>query len=180
MESEIIEVVDKNGEVIMRTRRSTAYKKGLLHKAVNMLIFNKRNKMYMQQRSKNKSSFPLFWDISASEHVKPGESYENAAQRGLKEELSILTKIRKIRQKHIQRSEYFKNGKKIIEHELVELYKGTFDGKIQIDKSEVKDGKFVFLKSLKSQIRLKKIKLTPWALDEIQFLLKNLKTLKLL
>ena len=178
MESEIIEAVNSKGQVIGRVRRSTVYQKGILHKAVNIIVFNKDKELYIQQRSKTKTSFPFFWDISASEHVTIGETYKQAALRGLKEELSIKVKLRKIRGKHNQKSEFIKNGKKIIEDELVELFMCVYDGKIITNQKEVNTGKFVSLKTLKSKMKSKKIKLTPWALDELQFLIKNLKNLK--
>ena len=168
---EVIEIVNKNGKVVGKTTRQKAYKKGLLHLAVNMFVLNSKGQVYIQKRSASKSSFPLHWDISASEHVKPGETPKNAALRGLKEELSINTKIKLIRKKHIQKSIFKKNGKNIIENELVRLYLAKFNGKIKIDKNEVASGKFVSLKLLKTLI--KKEPFTPWGLEEIQFLQKK-------
>lgn len=174
MESEIIEIVNRNGKVIRKARRATAYKKGLLHKAVNIVIFNSNGKIFLQQRSSNKSAFPLYWDISAAEHLKPKETFRKAAMRGLKEELSIKLPIRKIRSKHIQVSEFIKNGQNIIENELVELYSGKFDGKIKIDKKEVESGKFIPLSKLEGMLKTEKF--TPWGIEEIEYIL-NRKTL---
>ncbi len=173
MESEIIEIVNKQGKVIRKARRSTAYKKGLLHKAVNIVIFNSKGELFIQQRSSKKSSFPLFWDISAAEHVKPKENFKEAAMRGLMEELSIDAKVKKIRPKHIQKSEFSKGGIEIIENELVELYATIYNGKIKIDPSEVKNGKFVLLTKLKSLIAKEEVKITPWGLDEIDFIINS-------
>lgn len=178
-ENEILEIVNIKGEVIKKAKRSTAYQKGLLHKAVNILIFNSKYQLYLQQRSKCKSSFPLYWDISASEHLKPGETFKQSAERGLMEELSIKTKLKRIRTKHSQRNEFYKNGQKIIENEIVELYAGLYSGNIKIDRTEVKVGKFISLSKLKTIIQQGKIKLTPWALDEINYL-NYLKLLKIL
>lgn len=179
MESETIEIVDIKGKVIGKSSRSTAYSKGLLHKAVNIVILNKKRQIYLQQRSKNKSSFPLFWDISVSEHIKPNESYKEAALRGINEELSIETVLKKIRGKHIQRSQYKAGNNQIIEYELVELYAGKLQGKIGINESEVRSGVFLSLEKIQKGMQTNKINFTPWAIDEINFLLNNFKTLKL-
>lgn len=172
MESEVIDMVDAVGKVIGQTTRNEAYKRGLLHMAVNIIVFNRRGEIYLQRRSKNKSAFPLYWDISASEHLKSGESYKKAAIRGLKEELGInITKINLRRPNHIQKSKYLKNGVLIKEYELVELYTCKFDGEIKIDPEEVEDGKFFNLEDLS---RFNKNNFTPWGLDEIKFLEKVL------
>ena len=43
----------------------------------------------MQQRGRHRETFPLALDCSVSEHVKAGENYQQAAHRGLAEELGI-------------------------------------------------------------------------------------------
>lgn len=173
MENEVIEIVDRKGKFVKISTRKQACKHGLLHKAVNIVIFNNKNQIYLQKRSSNKSAFPLHWDISASEHIKPGETPKNAAIRGLIEELSIKTKVKLLRNKHIQKSVFKKNGKNIIENELVRLYFAKYDGKIKIEKNEVTAGKFVSFSRLKNLI--KKEKFTPWGTEEIQFLIKKQK-----
>ncbi len=171
MENEVIEIVNKNGKIIGNTTRQKAYQKGLLHLAVNMFVFNSKGQVYIQKRSASKSSFPLYWDISASEHVKPGESPKNAATRGLMEELSIITNVKLLRKKHIQKSLFVKKGKNIIEHEIVRLYSTKYDGKIKIDKNEVASGKFVSLSKLKSLLKTEKF--TPWGIEEIEYILNR-------
>lgn len=177
MDDELIDHVDKNGNVLRQITRGEAYQKGYLHPVVNILIVNSDGKIYLQRRSAKKSAFPFFWDISAAEHVASGESWQNAATRGLKEELSINTKLRLLRPKHIQKSKFEKNGKYIKEYELVEMYGGLYDGNIKIDKDEVLEGRFVTLDDLSN---FDTGNFTPWGLDEVRFLLKNQQVIDLL
>lgn len=172
MENEMIEIVTNQGKVIGKINRLHAYKTGALHKAVNVLIYNQKEEIFLQQRAANKSSFPLYWDISCAEHVKIGETYKQAAHRGLKEELSIDAILKKIRQKHIQKSEFKKNGKKVIENELVELYAGTTTSNIKINNNEVKNGSFMKINSIASELKKNNLKFTPWALDELNYIIK--------
>ncbi len=167
---EIIEIVNKNGKVVGKTTRQKAYQKGSLHLAVNVLVLNSKGQIYLQKRSANKSSFPLHWDISVSEHVKPGESPKNAAIRGLQEELSIKSPVKLARKKHIQKSTFIKNGEKITENEIVRLYVAKHDGSIKINKNEVAEGRFVSVQKLKSIISSEKF--TPWGRNEVEFFLK--------
>ena len=76
---EVVDIIDKDGNVIGQATRSEVYKKGLLHPAVNIVVMNKRGQIFIQQRSAQKI-LPLYWDISASEHVKSGEDYKSAAE----------------------------------------------------------------------------------------------------
>lgn len=167
---EIIDAVDKTGRVVGRISRVEAHLKGIPHKAVNIVVFNSKGEIYIQRRSKNKSVFPLFWDISASETLKSGESYKEAAKRGLAEELSIRCDVELIRPVHVQRCEYRKGKELIKEYEFVELYKALWDGEIELDPEEVADGKLVSVKELK---KFGERTFTPWGLDEIRFILEN-------
>lgn len=168
--AEKIDIVDPKGRVIGTTSRYRAYDKGLLHMAVNVVIFNMRKQIFIQRRSGKKAVFGLFWDISASEHLKSGEDYKSAAIRGLKEELAVKTDLTRLRFKHVQNNEYEKNNQKIIENELVELYGGVFGGIPTINKNEVAQGMFVTLSNLVDRIENGEMKFTPWGLDEVNFL----------
>lgn len=174
MEKEVIDVVNESGDVVGETTRSEAYEKGLLHPAVNIVVVNSQGEIYIQERSSTKSAFPLYWDISAAEHLKSGESFNAAVLRGLQEELSITAPVKLLRPKHIQKSEYRKDGLVIKEYELVELYGTVYDGTMKIDPNEIAQGMFIAKTELKEHIEDGKMQFTPWGLEEIRFLLQNL------
>lgn len=171
-DKELVDVVNKAGAVIGRATRGRVYREGLLHPAVNIIVINEKGQIFIQRRS-TKKILPLYWDISASEHVKSGEGFESAAIRGLKEELSITAPIKLLRKKHIQKNEYTEERARFVENELVELYGVVYDGKIEIDKNEVLEGKYVSLKNLYELIKNNKLKFTPWGLDELKYLFNN-------
>ncbi len=168
-DKEVLDIVDKTGKIIGQAERNEVYKKGLLHPAVNIVVTNNKGQIFIQRRSLKKI-LPLYWDISASEHVKSGEDYKSAAIRGLKEELSIIAPVKLLRGKHIQRNEYKTQDICLVEYELVELYGAIYDGKIRINQEEVAEGKFIFLKELSKLIINNQIKFSPWGLDELKFL----------
>lgn len=171
-DKERVDIVDKTGKITGQTTRDRACKEGLLHRAVNIVIINKKGAIFIQKRSPKKI-LPLYWDISASEHVKSGESYESAAIRGLKEELSILTPVKLLRNKHIQKNEYTTKEIRLIEYELVELYGAIYAGKIEVNQDEVSEGRFIFLEELFELIKNGRIMFSPWGLEEINYLLEN-------
>ena len=167
---EILDIVDKRSNVVGKATREEVYGRGLLHPAVNIIVINPQGKIYIQQRSAKKSVFPLYWDISAAEHLKSGENYQRAAKRGLMEELGIEASVRLLRSKHIQKSEYHNGNKRILEYELVELWGAVWAGEIRIDLEEVANGKFVSLPYLE---KFDEATFTPWGLDEVRFILEN-------
>lgn len=171
-DKEKVDIVNQTGKVIGKATRSKVYKEGLLHPAVNITVVNKKGQIFIQRRSPKKM-LPLYWDISASEHVKSGEDNKSAAIRGLKEELSITATVTLLRDKHIQRNEYITKEICLIEYELVELYGAVYDGKIEVNQEEVSEGRFVSFEELIELIKDPYTKFSPWGLDEINYFLEN-------
>lgn len=86
---EILPLVDSEDKVIGAAPRRLIHAQGLRHRAVHVLVFDPRGRIYLQLRSAAKDSHPGKWTSSASGHVDPGESYLQAARRELKEELGL-------------------------------------------------------------------------------------------
>lgn len=89
MAEEIFDVVDAEDRVIGQAPRSEVHARGMLHRAVHILVFNTRGELLVQRRSASKDEFPLCFTTSASGHVSAGESYEESAPRELEEELGL-------------------------------------------------------------------------------------------
>lgn len=162
MTEELLEIVDQNDNIVGIAPRSEAIKNGLLHRAVMIVVINSNGKIFLQQRSKNKKVYPLAWDISSAEHNKIGETYKEAAQRGIKEELGIEnTNLKKIKRGSIKIE--FGNLK---DYELFEIFEAKYSSKITLDKSEVNQGKFLSIDKIKKMIDGQKEQFTPWFLQE--------------
>lgn len=160
--SEVLEVVDKNNRVIGTASRLECYKKGLLHRAVNVFVYNSKGQIFLQKRAAKKR-FPNYWDLSCSEHVRVGESFEKAAKRGLKEELGIEVEPKEILAIH--RIDNQDESKIYLDSELVVTFKAIFDGEMKFDPKEVAEGRFFNINELPQP-------LTPWFLEDWK-LLKN-------
>ena len=89
MSEEIFDVVDDRDEIVGRQSRSEVHRLGLKHRAVHVVLFNGRGKIFLQKRSMKKDCFPGAWDSSASGHLDVGESYDTCAVRELREELGV-------------------------------------------------------------------------------------------
>ena len=89
MPEEIFDVVDADDNVIGQATRSEVHAQNLLHRAVNIFVFNTNGQLLLQKRSATKDQFPLCYTSSASGHLDAGETYEQAAVRELDEELGL-------------------------------------------------------------------------------------------
>lgn len=158
---EILEIVDEDNKVIGQAPRLDCYKKGLLHRAVNVFVYNSKGEVFLQKRSAKKFGFPLYWDLSCSEHVKPGESFKMAAKRGMQEELGITAEVVEIIPIH--RIDNQDEEKRYMDSELMVTFKAVFDGKFKFDPAEVAEGRFFNVSNLPQP-------LTPWFLEDWKLL----------
>lgn len=164
---EYFDILDKTTfKKITKEKRSVVHKIGHLHQSVNIFLFNSKNELLIQKRSKDKDICPSLWDLSCAEHLKPNETFEEGAIRGLFEELGIETNKNKlilIQDLH----ENIIKEKDIIDHELVKTYMFIYDGKIKKDNFEVEEIKFI----LKDEIeKLDEKIFTPWFIKEWNYL----------
>lgn len=156
--------------------------KGMLHRAFSVFLFDKNEKLLLQQRSMHKITYPNHWTNTCCSHplyIKDEMTSEQdhigikrAAIRRLNYELGIETKAISINQidylTRIQyRAENIPSDGVFGEHEIdyVLFLKGNFE--LDLNKNEVKDIKYVSKYELKELIEEEKnpnssILLTPW------------------
>ena len=82
---EFFDVVDGHDAVVGRAARREVHARGLMHRAVHILVFDETGRVFLQKRSMKKDIAPGLWDSSGSGHVDSGESYDVAAVRELGE-----------------------------------------------------------------------------------------------
>lgn len=89
MAEEFFDVVDGNDVVVDRLPRSEVHRRNLHHRAVHVLVSNRRGELFLQQRALTKDCSPGLWDSSASGHVTSGDEYDETAPREVEEELGV-------------------------------------------------------------------------------------------
>jgi isopentenyl-diphosphate delta-isomerase type 1 len=90
MSDETFDVVDRHDRVVGHAHRREVHAKGLLHRAIHVLIFNPTGQIFLQKRSMKKDIAAGLWDSSCSGHVDQGEGYDEACHRELGEELGLF------------------------------------------------------------------------------------------
>ena len=90
MAEEIFDVVNERDEVIEQRTRKEVHRLGLWHRAVHVLVFNRRGEVFLQKRSMLKDMSPGKWDSSSSGHLDTGEDYDACAIRELREEIGLI------------------------------------------------------------------------------------------
>lgn len=164
-DEELVDIVDKNNRVIGKASRSEAHIKGHIHRALSVLILNSKGQILLQRRSKNKSIHPLSWDISTSEHVLAGESYEDAGVRSVVEELGVEVSISKVTEEKLQQRKYQLKDHLVLENEIVLMLKGNHEGPFYIDPSEVDSVKFFEVEEIEKMVQSGE-DFTIWFLEE--------------
>ncbi|QXP57908.1 NUDIX domain-containing protein [Cellulophaga sp. HaHa_2_95] len=88
---ELIDIVTDNGLKTGETvLKSVAHRDGIFHQTVHIWFYTKNHQILLQQRGKDKNTFPLLFDVSVAGHIHAGEAIETAALREIEEEIGLL------------------------------------------------------------------------------------------
>lgn len=163
MSDELLDVVSDEDLVTAQEMRSTVHQHGLQHRGIHIFLVTPDSRLLVQQRSRNRDNAPLALDCSVSEHVKAGEDYLSAAQRGLAEELGLD-------QIDIHPILKFKMAYGPSDNEICQLYEGVVDpAAVHFDPVEVERIDFYNLSDLENLVETGKITLCYWFVELIQW-----------
>jgi isopentenyl-diphosphate delta-isomerase len=151
-------LVDRNDNEVGTMDKMEAHRKGILHRAFSILLFNSKGEMLLQKRSASKYHSAGLWTNTCCSHPKLNESLEAAINRRLQEEMGIDIHSH-FAYKFQYRAE-LDNG--LIEHELDHVYVGLFNGKPVINSNEVSDWKYATVADIKEDVRRNPDDYTYW------------------
>lgn len=145
-----IAFVDKNDNVIGSGTGAEAREEGIIYRIIRILLFNSRGELLIQKRSENVPS-PEKWDQSVGGHVDEGESYLEAAERELEEELGVkdlpLQEITKFYTENIDGAKTMKR--------FNTLYLGNYDGEVKLNPEETSEVRWITLDELAAWMKEK-------------------------
>ena len=157
MEERVI-LVDARNRQIGTMEKLEAHKKGLLHRAFSIFIFNSNGEMLIHQRAKTKYHCGGLWTNACCSHPRPDEKIAEGLRRKLKQEMGFNTELQKAFD-FTYRSE-LKNG--LVEYEFDEVFIGIYNGDIHPNPEEVEAWKFLEMRDIKRDLELNPNRYTPW------------------
>ncbi len=135
-----------------------------LHAAVIGMIKRKDGKYLLQWRSAKKLGGSRL-DVSATTHVRGGETYETALQRSFRKELRIKENVPLDHMFDFRYTEDLGNHK---ENEFCKVYSGKYDGKYEPDRDEIDSVEFMGVDEMKEFVRKNEKKTTKWLRETVK------------
>jgi isopentenyl-diphosphate delta-isomerase type 1 len=177
MIKEYFDALNENGEKVGKPLTyEEIHQAGLLHRAVHVWLVNTEGQILLQKRSENMTTYPGYWDISASGHVSSGQSSIEAAQIETKEELGIEPPASAFKLIFSLRERIILNEGKHIENEIRDVYLVRADDSnlsLKSDLFEITELKWVHPEEFKLWMKGERELLVPHQ-EEYERLLENL------
>lgn len=149
MEEEMLDVLDKKGNVTGKARRSEVHAKGLIHRTVMFFVLDPKGRVFVNQRAEGKEFYGGYWSIVLGGHVSSGQTYEEAVLREAQEEAGI-------KGVHPHFIGTFKKKDDDCDRENVMVYSFTIHAKPVLDTNEIKQGAFMTIGELEDKMRVDK------------------------
>lgn len=151
-------LVDEDNNPIGEGEKMEVHRRGLLHRAFSIMIYNSNKEVLLQRRAACKYHCPGLWSNACCSHPRPGEHLLMAAKRRLKEEMGFSIPLKEVGVEFIYR---VKIGD-LIEYEYDHLLYGQFDGNPSLNPEEADDWKWMSFTDLRSSMKKKPESYTPW------------------
>jgi isopentenyl-diphosphate delta-isomerase len=158
MKEEMVILVNERDDFLGTMEKLEAHRKGVLHRAFSIFIFNSKGEMLLQQRAFSKYHSGGLWTNACCSHPFPGEEVQNAAKRRLQEEMGFDTPVKKIFD-FVYRAG-FDNG--LTEHEFDHVFAGEYEDVINFNPDEVNDFCYRGMDEIRSTLISHPQKYTAW------------------
>ena len=151
-------LVDQNNNEIGTEDKLDAHKKGLLHRAFSIFIFNDNNQILLQKRSDVKYHSAGLWSNTCCSHPYNDKPLVEYANTRLIQEMGIQSNLKEFFS-FIYRAE-FSNG--LIEFEYDHVFFGKYNSNPIINNDEASSFKWIKFKQLHLEIEENPTKFTFW------------------
>ena len=153
-------LVDEDDRHLGTMDKLEAHRKGLLHRAISIFVFDPEGRVLLQRRAMGKYHCPGLWANTCCSHPRPGETPLEAAHRRLPEELGFdcdLSFVGKV----LYRAPV---GNDLVEHELVSAFAGRAPAGLDPapDPSEVMETRVVDPLDLRREVAEHPDLFAPW------------------
>ena len=157
MEEHVV-LVSENDEVLGLMEKMQAHENGILHRAFSVFLFNDKGEMLLQKRAAEKYHSPNQWTNACCSHPRDGETYLEAANRRLKEELGIEAELTP-KFHFIYKADV---GGNLWEHELDHVFFGNYQDEFNLNKEEVSEVRYISMVDLDQELKENPENFTEW------------------
>ena len=151
-------LVDSNDNQIGLMPKLEAHKKGVLHRAFSVFIFNNDGELMLQRRALTKYHSPGLWTNTCCSHQRDGETNIISGKRRLNEEMGFDTELFE-KTSFIYKAK-FDNG--LTEHEFDHVLVGNYNHSPIINSNEVDSWKWMSMENVKKDIKDHPENYTAW------------------
>jgi isopentenyl-diphosphate Delta-isomerase len=157
MEQNVL-LVNELDEPVGTMEKMEAHRKGLLHRAFSVFVFDSNGRMLLQQRAPEKYHGGGLWTNTCCSHPYPDEAVEQAANRRLQEEMGFQTSLEKIFA-FTYRAAVENN---LVEHEYDHVFTGEYEGIIANNSAEVADYRYMEMSEIREAVNTTPEAFTCW------------------
>jgi len=129
---EEVVLVDESDRELGRAPKLAAHRSGQLHRALSVQLQDRAGRLLLQKRHAGKYHSGGLWTNTCCSHPRPGEAAIDAARRRLGEEMGIACPLSPLFTTRYRADV----GTGMIEHELVHVFGGKYDGPVRPDPAE--------------------------------------------
>jgi isopentenyl-diphosphate delta-isomerase len=157
-DSDSVILVDADDVAIGTAGKLDAHQRGLKHRAISVLLRNAAGQFLLHRRHPAKYHSGGLWTNACCSHPLPGESVVDAAHRRLKQEMGVVAALEPLFVLHYRTP--VPGG--LIENEVVHVFVGQHDGRIEPDPAEVSEWKWISYDDLVADLRARPEAYTAW------------------
>lgn len=154
---ENIALVDENDNQIGFEEKILTHKKGLLHRAFSIFVFNSKGELLLQKRNKEKYHSGGLWTNTCCSHQREDEKLIEAAHRRLNEEMGFDCELN---EQFVFK--YKTTFKDLFENEIDHVLIGKYDKSPKPNPDEVEDWKWANIEELKEDVEKNPDSYTYW------------------
>lgn len=151
-------LVDGNDREVGLMEKMEAHRKGLLHRAFSVLVFNENGELLLQRRAFGKYHSEGLWTNTCCSHPYPGETVLEAGKRRLFEEMGFSCELSEVFS-FIYKAE-LENG--LTEHELDHVIVGFSEETPHLNLEEVSAFKWMPIDEIKADMDHNPSQYTAW------------------
>lgn len=156
--SDLINLVDQEGNRTGSIAKLAAHEQGLLHEAFSIFIFNSQGELLLQRRAPYKYHSGGLWSNTCCSHPGVGEELQTAAHRRLQEEMGLETELKEVFSFIYQ----VKVSEHLTEYEFDHVFIGTSDQELVLNPEETDDYRWIDIPSLMDDIKKQPGQYTYW------------------